>query len=161
MPHVPNTKVSTTHALTIKVNGHTIGLINGWNPTQSRTVTPIYEVGEDDSGNIKEYMPGNVGGLTISISRFDVYKIRMEEAFGTSDLVMLSRQSEPFDVMEVWKFPTSSGNSEERFIYTGCWFTSLGRTLRSDDSRVVNVAATLVYTKKMKVTGIAAGILTV
>lgn len=153
----PSTSTRTSHALTIKVLGQTVGFINGWNPTQSRTVTPIYEVGVDNSGNPVEYMPGNITGLNISINRYDIYKTRMEEVFGTPDLVMLTRQSEPFDVHEIWRFPFDDQNTE-RFIYAGCWFTSLGRTIRSDDNRIINVNATLVYTKKMKGTGIAGGV---
>lgn len=162
MPRVPITSIRTSHALTIKANGVTIGLINGWNPTQSRTVTPIYEVGADDSGNPVENMPGNITGLSISISRFDTYLLRMEQAFGTSDLVMLTRQNQPFEIFEDWVGPNTTINNinladfRERFVYTGCWFTSLGRTLRSDDNRIVNVNATLMYVKKLKVTGIIA-----
>jgi hypothetical protein len=166
------------------VLGKTVGFINGWNPTQSRTVTPIYEVNVDGSGNPVEYMPGNITGLNISISRYDIYKTRMEEVFGTPDLVMLTRQSEPFDVHEVWAVSDPEKakyereaieegarigerglatfinpfTKEERFIYSGCWFTSLGRTIRSDDNRIINVNATLVYTKKMKSTGLVGGV---
>lgn len=174
---IPVTKVRTSHALTIRANGEIIGLINSWTPAQSRTLTPIYEVGVDDSGNPIEYMPGNASGLTVNISRYDLYTKRMEEAFGTPDLIMLTRQSEPFDIFEEWTIPDPSliFSSElqhniagipftnfptpfivkERYVYQKCWFTSLGRTLRSDDSRVVNVNATLVYTKKLKGQGIA------
>ena len=151
----PTTAVRTSHAITIKVNGTTVGMINGWNPTQGRTVTPIFEVGVDTSGIPVECMPGNVTGLTISISRYDVYTLQMERAFGTADLTMLSRQSEPFSVIESW---TAPDGSQERYIYDGCWFTSLGRGLRSDGDRLVNVNATLMYTKKMKVIGITAGL---
>jgi len=177
MARTPVTRVRTSHALTIKANGVTIGLINGWNPTQARTVTPIYELGTDDSGNPAEYMPGNITGLQVSVTRYDTYTSRMEEAFGTPDLVMLTRQNQPFDVIERWVLPdeglvvdnlsliaggvktnaqiASPFINEERFLYTGCWFSNLGRTLRSDDNRIVNTSATLVYTKKLKLTGIA------
>jgi len=157
MSYVPGTQVRTSHALTIKVSGVTVGLINGWNPTQARTVTPVYEVGEDDSGNPVESVPGNVTGLTIAVGRFDTYKKRMEEAFGTPDLVMLTRQNQPFDVMEIWA--SRNFQVDERFIYQKCWFSNLGRTLRSDDNRVVNVNATLVYTKKLKVSGVIGDVL--
>lgn len=195
MSRVPITRVRTSHALTIKVNGQSIGLINGWNPTQGRTATPVFEVGTDGSGNPVETVPGNANGLTVTITRFDAYVRRMEEAFGTRDLVMLTRQNQPFDVMEVWKIPNISDGynrlvnnggftpaasaqsvensifgdlnvavkfandapspftGEERFIYRGCWFTSLGRTLRADDNRIVNVNAVIAYTLKQKVTG--------
>lgn len=195
MSRVPITRVRTSHALTIKVNGQAIGLINGWTPTQGRAATPVFEVGTDGSGNPVETVPGNANGLTLTINRFDTYLLRMEEAFGTRDLIMLTRQNQPFDVMEVWKLPnitdgyneklnaggfTPQANAvsvpnaifgdlsigtklatdapspftgEERFIYRGCWFTSLGRTLRADDNRIVNVNATIAYTIKQKVNG--------
>ena len=191
---LPATLTRTSHAVTIRANGVTVGLINGWNPTQNRTVTGIYEVGTDGSGNPVEYMPGNATGLQISVSRYDLYALKMEEAFGTPDLTMLTRQSEPFDVLEVWRFPfevdttrgtergraviggiasvlslgilpaiagavdTPTAITKERFVYRGCWFTSLGRALRSDDNRIVNVNATLVYTQKLKVSGLSSGI---
>jgi len=154
MPPVPQTTVRTSHALTIKANGITVGLINGWNPTQSRTVTPIFEVDIDTSGAPVEYMPGNVTGLTITVQRYDTYISRMEQAFGTPDLFMLSRQSQPFSVLEAWSNPDPT-QQKERFMYAGCWFTSLGRTLRSDGDRLVNVNATLVYTSKLPMSGFA------
>jgi len=182
MGRVPISRVRTSHALTIKANGVSVGLINGWNPTQSRTVTPIYEVGFDNSGNPVELMPGNINAQQVSINRYDTYITKMEEAFGTPDLVMLTRQNQPFDVLESWVIPdpslivgdapisllirprekeiqTTSSPSpftkKEKYLYSGCWFTSLGRTLRSDDNRIVNVTGTLMYTKKLKITGLA------
>ena len=45
----------------------------------------------------------------------------------------------------------SNGKPVEVYIeknwYSGCWFTSLGRTLSATGDRIVNVNATLVYTK--------------
>jgi len=179
---VPQTIVRTSHALTIKVNNTTIGMINGWSPAQGRTITPIFELGTDKSGNVVENMPGNINGLAINVNRYDTYKRRMEQVFGTSDLIMLTRQSQPFTVMEIWnnvrrvnpltKVPGITENAlnilsevvpiiesaspaeinQERFIYTGCWFSSIGRTLSSDDNRIVNVNATLIYTEKLKLT---------
>jgi hypothetical protein len=143
--------------VTIQAQGVTVGLINGWAPTQGRTVTPIFQVMEDNSGNPEELMPGNITGLSITVTRYDIYKTRMEEAFGTVDLVMLTRQNTPFDVIEAWQLPGSK-EGKERFLYSGCWFTSLGRTLSSNDARIVNVNATLMYTKKLRVSGMGQGL---
>ena len=81
----------------------------------------------------------------------------METVFGTRDLVMLTRQSQPFDVVEVWKIPDNraSSLSDERCVYRGCWFTNLGRTLSSEDNRIVNVSASLVFTQKVLVKSLA------
>lgn len=181
MPRIPDTRVRTSHALTIKANGITVGLINGWNPTASRTVTPVFEVGTDDSGNPVENIPGNATGLTVSISRYDLYATRLEEAFGTPDIVMLTRQTDPFEMVERWALPSDDAREardlisnlqqggvtvtppsiftdEERFLYRGCWFTNIGRTIRSDDNRIINVNATIMYTRKLKITGLASAL---
>lgn len=164
MPRIPRTLTRTSHALSIKANGITVGLINGWNTTSGRTVTPVFEVGSDGSGVPIENVGGNATNLTITINRYDLYTNRMEEAFGTPDVVMLTRQSDPFELVESWKLPESTEDGEvaftgeERFVYSGCWFTSVGRTIRSDDNRIVNANATLIYAKKLKVTGLSSGL---
>jgi len=149
----PQTLVRTSHSLTIRANSQSIGLINGWNPTISRTITPIYEIKTRTSGDPLEKVPGNVTGQTIAIQRYDLYKGRMETAFGTPDLMMLSLQDAPFDVIERWIFPDSAavGGGTEVIRYEGCWFSNIGRNYRSDGDRIVNVNATLEYVKRVLV----------
>lgn len=147
----PQTLVRTSHALTISANGIVIGLINGWNPTISRTITPIYELRTRTSGDPVEKLPGNVTGQTIAVQRYDLYTSRMEIAFGTPDLMMLSLQDAAFDVRERWVVPPEGPGSDgtaEQILYTGCWFSNIGKNYRSDGDRIVNVNATLEYTKR-------------
>lgn len=143
----PDTLARTSHSLTIKVNGVTVGMINGWNPQQSRDITPIYELNVETSGLPLENIPGNVRGLTVGINRYDLWASRMEQAMGTVDLTMLSNQKAPFAVVEVWSKPDGTNEAWE---YTGCWFNNLGRNLRSDDNRIVNVNASLTYVYRRK-----------
>lgn len=147
----PDTLARSSHSLTIKVNGVTIGLINGWNPQQNRQITPIYEINSDTSGLPLENIPGNVQNLTISISRYDIWPTRMEQAFGTVDLTMLSNQQSGFSVQETWVSP--SGGTEI-WQYDGCWFENIGRQFKSDDNRIVNVNATLRYVHRTKIQGL-------
>ena len=156
MSYVPNTTIRTSHSLTIRVNSEDIGVINGWNPQQNRTITAAYQIGTfTDSvptGEPVEKLPGNVAGMTVGIQRYDIYTKRMETVFGTVDLTMLSRQLNPFSVVERWEYPASpdgSGGSIEYITYLGCWFQSIGRQFRSDGDRIVNVNATLEYTRKV------------
>jgi len=152
----PGTLVCTSHALTIRVGGVVIGLINGWNPTQSRTITPVYQIATYDrqtrSGEPVEKVPGNVTGQTIGVQRYDIFKEKMEKAFGTEDLTMLSSQLDPFVVIETWIFPNTPlkpmGGSEH-ITYNGCWFSNIGRNFRSDGDRIVNVNATLEYVRRV------------
>jgi hypothetical protein len=131
------------------VNGQIIGLINNWAPTESRTITPIYEINPESSGLPYENVPGNTTGLQISISRYDLWTIRMEQAFGVpvgnSNIRMLNDQKAPFTVNEKWVYPDGS---VETWAYVGCWFSQLGRAMRSDDQRTVMVNATLTYLRK-------------
>lgn len=144
----PETNVRTSHSVSIKVNGKTIGLINGWNPSMSRQISPIYELDAESSGLVLENVPGNVQGLTVSIQRYDIWPTRMEEAFGTTNLDMLAGQRSPFTVQESWKSPDGK---MEVWEYTGCWFSQIGRNIRSDDTRIVNVSATLSYVSRRRV----------
>ncbi|KKM25783.1 hypothetical protein LCGC14_1591500, partial [marine sediment metagenome] len=136
---VPETLVRTSHSLTIIANSEHIGLINGWNPTISRTITPIYQIARflhnTFSGDPVEKVPGNVTGQTIAVQRYDLYVKRMEKAFGTdfanrNDLMMLTQQDRSFSVREVWDYPIDQGGGREVIIYGGCWFSNIGRNYR-------------------------------
>lgn len=148
----PVTKVQTSHALTIRRNGAVIGAINGWNPRQSRDVQQVYEFsggpgeftgGNGGNGSPFDNVPQNQGGMTVDITRYDLYTTRMKTAFGTADLTMLNNQNEPFDVEEVWKSP--DGQNNYRRVYKGCWFTQMGQQFSADQNRTVMTSATLVY----------------
>lgn len=142
---IPNTTVRTSHAVSIRVAGITIGQIQTWNPTQSRPATPTYELNSITSGEVYENVPGNMSGLTVNVTRYDLFNKRMEQAWGPKfSIVMLSDQRNPFSVVEKWINPDGVVFTN---IYQGCWFTSLGRTLSATGDRIVNVNASLVYTR--------------
>jgi hypothetical protein len=141
----PGVGVVTSHSLTMYggSDGSTpIGVIQSWHPQSSRTATHVYEINSDTSGAPVDLVPGNVTGLTITVNRFDVFNSKMEQAFGSKDMAMLTDQTSPFTVKEVWKFV---GQSDQVFYYTGCWFSQLGRTMSSTDDRIVKVDATITY----------------
>jgi hypothetical protein len=150
---IPNTQIRTSHAVTIRVNGIYVGQIQSWNPQQSRTVTPTYQLNADSaegSGNVFENVPGNIGGLTLAINRFDLWTSKMEEAWGPGfSIQMLTDQSDSLTVVEKWK--GVDGNAAEEYQYLGFWFTSLGRTLSATDNRIVNVNASAAYTRSIRV----------
>ena len=144
----PNTMIRTSHAITIRANGITVGVIQSWNPSKNRGITPVYEINQETSVEPIENVPGNVGGLTIAVSRYDLYTKRMEAAFGTPDVEMLGDHNNPFQVRESWKFP--DGGIEGR-VYTGVWFSTIGRTYSSTDNRLVLVSATLNFVRILRI----------
>ena len=142
---IPNTTVRTSHAVTIRTNGTTIGQIQTWNPTQSRPATPTYELNAATTGTVYENVPGNITGLTINVTRYDLYNSKMEQAWGSGfNIQMLTDQVNPLTITEKWSNPDGSTNIN---VYYGCWFTTLGRTLSAVGDRIVNVNAALAYTK--------------
>jgi len=142
---VPYTGIRTSHAISIRVGSTTIGQIQTWAPTQSRTITPAYELRSETSGEVTENIPGNVTGLTIQVSRYDLFTAKMEQVWGTSKaLWMLSNQNIPLTVEEKWRNPNMI---VEKFVYEGCWFSQLGRNMQAQGDRIVLVNATLAYVK--------------
>jgi hypothetical protein len=143
----PNTIVRTSHAITIRANGITVGLLQTFSPAMNRQITPIYEINQATSGEPLENVPGNLGGLTIGVSRYDLYTKRMEEAFGTPNSAMLSDHNNPFQILEVFLWPSGI---KEGYLYTGCWFSSLGRNMSSTDGRVIMVNGQISYVRKLR-----------
>jgi hypothetical protein len=155
MAGLPETVTQLSHALVIKASGVAIGCINEWAPKQTRTITELYEFGQITGpysqlpGEPYEKVPGNISGMTMDVQRYDIYTRQMELAFGTPDLTMLSNQSVAFEVREQWLSP--GGTDNYAMLYRGCWFSDVGRTLSSTGDRLVNVRATLHYTRKERV----------
>lgn len=70
-----------------------------------------------------------------------------ESKFGKAIGVGVSNELEGIDVGDVSR---SWEVSVEKFWYSGCWFTNLGRTVQAQGDRLVLANATLVYTKVRK-----------
>lgn len=154
---IPSTRTRTDHAMAIIAGGKTIGHIQDWTPQQSRTVTPVYELDPSHTGEVVENVPGNIGGLTIGVNRYDLFTKRMEEIWGigspTQAMVMLTDQRFRIEVRESWKTITnevSGATIDEVWLYTGVWFTSLGRTHSANGDRITKVNAAFAYEKKIK-----------
>ena len=145
---LPETTTRTDHAISIRVDGTTIGQIQDWTPQQSRTVTPTFELNSDTSGEVLENVPGNLGGLTIGVNRYDLYTAKMEEVWGANfNIQMLTDQTVALQITEKWLVPNGT---PEIYIYTGCWFTSLGRNHAAQGDRITKVNASLMYVKKQR-----------
>lgn len=142
-----NASVRTGHSIRIKTAaGLTIGLIQNWSPGHDRDITPVYEINAETSGLPIHNVPGNVKGLEIKVDRYDLYTSRIEQAFGTPDMTMLSDQSVPIWIQESWTYPDQG--TTETWKYTGVWFKHVGRTISATDDRIIKVSASLIYLRK-------------
>jgi len=147
MARAPITRAVTQHVISIRVNGTTIGYIQSWGLTHSRTLTPVYELNSATSGRRIEIVPGNVEGDSISVDRYDIYRKLMWKAFGfEADIVHLADHLRPFDVKEIWKTPEGETYGT---LYTGCWFHDTGRSFESTGDRLVKVSATIEVTDRL------------
>lgn len=133
--------------MTIRANGVTVGVLQTWSPGMNRGITPVYEINVDTSGEPIENVPGNVGGLTLQVSRYDLYTKRMESAFGTPDVEMLGDHNNPFTCNELWRFPDGS---QEGRAYLGCWFSNIGRTYSATDARLVMANGSISYVRRIR-----------
>jgi len=143
----PNTSTATSHGVSIRVDGSTVGMIQTWVPSQNRPATAAYELNAANSGKVLEQIPGNLGGLTITVTRYDLFKSKMETVWGFT-MTMLSDQTNPIEIREKFQHPDGTVEVD---VYTGCWFTSLGRNLGAQGDRIINVNAALVYKDKKSI----------
>lgn len=159
----PNTKSITNHGMSLSATSggvqalggsRIVGAVNGWNPGQSLGVSEVFGFGQSPGnpgqlyGVPYEKVPGNVGGMTISVNRYDLYTDLMEEAFGTATLDMLSKQINAFVAAENWQVPDANGGVQETYKkeYQGVWFSNIGRSYSATGDRLSNVSGTLEYT---------------
>ena len=144
---VPDTRIRTSHAISIYPSrgNEPIGQIQTWAPNQSRTITPAYELNSSSSGNVTENVPGNITGLTIQVSRYDLFTQKMEEVWGSaSALWMLGDQKVSLEIKEKWQ---NYNGAVEFYYYEGCWFSQIGRNMQAQGDRIVMVNATLNYVR--------------
>ena len=136
-----------------------VGAVTEWNPAHDRDINPVWEFGQvttgtDDiraePGEPYENVPANVRNMRIAVQRYDLYTAQMETAFGTTELEMLARQDRPFKLREFWSTP--NGQFDFTYIYYGCWFNNLGRTHSASGDRIVKVAASIMFTRRRKIT---------
>lgn len=156
--NLPQTNTRTDHAMVIRANNTVVGHIQEWTPQQSLTITAVYQLGQlpngITSGSVVENVPGNIGGLTIGVNRFDLYVDRMEDVWGMGikgAITMLTDQYKPFEVIERWSMTDELGSvlGTESWIYKGCWFNSLGRTHSAQGDRITKVNASITYAAKV------------
>jgi len=162
---LPNTNTMVSHGLLIKAAGDVVGAITNWGPKQNRNATPVFEFGSgigsttvgggDDipaePGEAYEIVPGNIGGTTISIRRYDLFSKRFENAFGTNNLMMLTRQASSIKLIEFWKSP--DGSFDFTYVYYGAWFTSIGREHDAGGNRIVMANGEAMYTRRREYAG--------
>ena len=145
---IPNVDTRTDHSISIRAGGVTVGRIQDWAPSQSRSVSPLYELNSATSGGMAEQVPSVISGLTITVSRYDLYADRMEDIWGENSFLLLTDQTTPFRINERWDNPD---DTVEIWTYVGCWFTSLGRNHSAQGDRITKVSASLAYTNKYQI----------
>lgn len=153
---IPFSTTVTSHGLLIQANRKAVGAITSWGVRQNATRTPVFEFGNGLTtgyndvparpGEPYEVVPGNIGGTTISIRRYDIYTDKFESAFGTRELEMLTDQDQPSLLREFWTAPDTTLNFTN--VYYGFWFQDLGKEMTADGNRVVMANATGIYSRR-------------
>lgn len=139
-PH--NTVTRTSHSVTIRSGGRTIGAINSFEVSRSKDIKENFYISPLPSGQPQEIIPLNTKDRKIKISRYELYRRPFEDRFGDFDLIKLSNQRNRFSIMEKLVDPT---NRSKVIGYSDCYFISLGYKYASDGDMVVMVDAEIVF----------------
>jgi hypothetical protein len=158
----PATTTVTSYALTLhgRVKGFSrpIGAVREFGVNQSLTLDQEYDVAIGNTGLPRELIPQTLNNRTIRLVRYDIYRGMFEQVFGYPfEMAMLNQQFGPITMRMTWKTPNGSpfadalranngskeGQSPEEakraqsstliFEYQGCYFTTFGRTVSSEN----------------------------
>jgi hypothetical protein len=147
----PETLVKSSHGLQIKVKGVAIGSISIWRPAAlERGMTHIFELNPLSSGHPFDVVPGNLGGFTIDVERYDIWKEPFEKVFGGSVSLVeaIGNQKSPFEAFQYIQHPDGY---KELMVYRQCWLSSVGREYSSTGDRIVMTRGRLTYVRRDKV----------
>jgi hypothetical protein len=145
MTQIPNTNTAVSYAYTIKANGVPIGTLQGFTPSQNRTLERVREI-MNEITDIVEIIPGR-GEISLTIDRFETYSQSLFTALGyTTFPEDLSSITFPIQIIEVLTGPVSAGSPRRQITYQDCWIQSLGKSIK-EGTLTVNSNATLWVTK--------------
>ena len=119
-------KAGTAPNIVIKATGKdgkvvSIGAIQSYSKSMSRSNTRRMELDSDVPGMTAEMIPGAIGDFTITIKRALMNKNTMLEAFGYTSINDLIFQNIPIEVEEHRHRPDGT---EQLYILHGCFFKS-------------------------------------
>lgn len=126
-----------------------IGMLGNLDPSERRTVTPTFVLGNNPPDEPFELVPDVVRDKTLRAERFALYTKRAMQALGRDDQSIvgaLSDQNTPFDISEEITDP-NTGKTKTR-TYTGCWLSDWAatRNLARGDIRELE-SVTIMYTR--------------
>jgi hypothetical protein len=149
----PNTHVRTTHGLTLRTKaGRVIGAVQTMQTPQSRAVSVERQIDRRAHGKPARLIPQQLTTHTISIVRLDLNRAAMEEALGTSDIVVLTDQFLGLRLREQWAGAAGVVlGGTKRYDFSECFLTDLGHEYAATDDRISRGNCTLVWTDKLPI----------
>jgi hypothetical protein len=157
----PGRLAVTSTNISISVNGENVGFIQSANPSESRNITKVQELGTE---GIVQSVPGNTNGGQIAVTRLALYKQNLYTALqlplftGLSAFKTLKDQRLPFEISMITKYyspinpygavdkSTDPGFQiqEYREIYLDCWLSNYSKTITTS-AITITESATVQY----------------
>ena len=152
--------VAVSTNINIYANGMRVGFVQSFSPSESRTITPVQELGTE---GVVQMVAGNTNGGTIELSRICIYNANLFNALGLTrtgqfvspDEVLKSNErnaanikttkyqtfGNPFKTLKDQRVPLEirvehkmPGNDSKPMYetYIDCWITRYGKTIASN-----------------------------
>lgn len=143
-------KILTSTNIELEINGQRIGLIQSFSRNEQRDVTAIFEIGTEGAVQL---IPNNYSGGSIRASHFRIYGRLLFETLKLYDLgapqsfianfnpvAHLAQQRLPFSIKVTARGAAKNDpsliNRRIQEVYHGCWITSYGYNVTSNDITV-------------------------
>lgn len=129
---------------------HKMGQIQSISPSESRTITDSFVLGNEPPDEPYELIPGVTTNRRLTVRNVALYAKDFSKTIARDDqdiVSALSDQNTPFEVHEVVTNP-NDGTAKTR-IYSGCFLSDISaeRDITRGDIRVIE-SATIVYKRK-------------
>ena len=149
----------TSTNIEIYCNNQRVGFIQSFSPSESRTITPIQELGTE---GVVQMAPGNTNGGQISINRIALFNGNLFNALGMTKTGQfatyyrikpevkyrpfknLKEQRVPLEIQVKTKMPDMETKAYYVETYVDCWLSAYSKAISAGQITVAETA-TIVY----------------
>lgn len=119
----------------IRVNGEAVGTLQSFDPSESRPIQPVQEIGTD---GFIEVHPNGPTTVKISVQRIVFDNLRLAPAFKRG-FEHINAQRLPFDI-EVYDHTHVESIAPQVIVYRNCWFASIGTRYAAGNYQIAESA---------------------
>jgi predicted transcriptional regulator len=143
MPLIPNTQTLSVFSYDVMANGNSIGNLQSFAPSSTRTLTRVRQIASSFAGETIEIIP-SITDHQITISVLELYRQQTLEALGYTNFASIEDLRDSIDIKERINRPDGSVVVVD---YQECWLNTFNKSGIAANGSVVTDNLTLWVTR--------------